>query len=73
MTLSHRLLRPFCPGRRALLRGAGAMMALPFLEAAADLLPRGRRAAPVRMAVAVVPNGMLPSAFAPTAAADGTW
>lgn len=73
MSVSHRLLRPFCPGRRALLRGAGAMVALPFLEAAADLLPRGRRTAPVRMAVAVVPNGMLPSAFAPAAAADGSW
>jgi hypothetical protein len=48
--------------RRSLLRGAGATIALPFLEA---MMPRGlhaataaRKAAPVRMAFVYVPNGM---------------
>ncbi|MGE3881493.1 MAG: DUF1552 domain-containing protein [Planctomycetota bacterium] len=45
--------------RRRLLRGAGAALALPWLEK----FTRPRAKAPVRMAFVFVPNGMLPSAW----------
>jgi hypothetical protein len=56
--------------RRTFLRGAGAVLALPWLEA---MLPRsltsGAAAAsqkpPVRMAFLFTPNGVIPSAWAP--------
>jgi hypothetical protein len=60
-------------GRRAFLRGAGASMALPWLEAIAERLPRSMPSETVRMAILVMPNGVLPSAWAPTAAEDGGW
>lgn len=51
------------PTRRALLRGAGAAVALPWLEA---LTPRRVAAVgPVRMAFLFMPNGVLPSAWTP--------
>jgi hypothetical protein len=45
--------------RRRLLRGAGAALALPWLER----FVRPRAKSPVRMAFVFVPNGMLPSAW----------
>ncbi|MBK8975553.1 MAG: DUF1552 domain-containing protein [Planctomycetes bacterium] len=49
--------------RRSVLRGAGAALALPWLEA----MRPGRRepAAPVRMAFVFVPNGVLPQTWTP--------
>lgn len=52
--------------RRRFLRGAGAAIALPWLEAFA---PGRAVRPPVRMAILVMPNGVLPSAWTP--AADG--
>jgi hypothetical protein len=49
--------------RRALLRGAGAAVALPWLEAFAPRRGAGRR--PVRMAFLFMPNGVLPAAWRP--------
>lgn len=55
--------------RRAVLRGIGVTMGLPFLE---SLQPRGVLAAPaaakapVRMAVLYMPNGVNPHAWSPT-------
>lgn len=60
-------------GRRAFLRGAGAMMTLPWLESVAAVFPRGAAEDPIRMAILVMPNGVLPSAWTPIAAADGRW
>lgn len=54
--------------RRSLLRGAGVSLALPFLEIArskAPLLAETKAAAPVRMAILYVPNGVIPSRWAP--------
>lgn len=60
-------------GRRAFLRGSGALLTLPWLEAMAERLPRPLREEPRRAVILVMPNGALPSAWTPTAAADGTW
>lgn len=60
-------------GRRALLRGAGAAMALPFLESVHARLPKALRAPPVRMAVVVMPNGALPWAWRPESDEQGGW
>ncbi|MEZ6017082.1 MAG: DUF1552 domain-containing protein [Planctomycetota bacterium] len=49
--------------RRAVLRGAGAALALPWLEAMAPA--RGPLALPKRFAALFVPNGMLPEAWRP--------
>ena len=49
--------------RRTLLRGAGAALALPWLEAMA--LGRGAPAAPKRFVCLYVPNGMLPRTWRP--------
>jgi len=55
-------------GRRAFLRGAGAALALPYLD---SLAPRVARAAttatkpPVRMAFLFTPNGVIPGAWSP--------
>ncbi|MBL9124357.1 MAG: DUF1552 domain-containing protein [Planctomycetaceae bacterium] len=50
--------------RRTLLKGVGAALGLPWLEA---MLPRAARAAvakpPVRMAILYMPNGVLPAAW----------
>lgn len=58
------------PTRRTFLRGAGACLALPWLEAFA---PRAAAAPPVRLAVLVMPNGVCPSAWPPTPTKDGRW
>lgn len=52
-------------GRRAFLRGAGVTFALPWLESLMARFPGEHRQPPVRMAVMVTPNGMLPSAWHP--------
>lgn len=50
--------------RRALLRGTGAALGLPFLEA---MLPRlGDPTPPARMVFLFMPNGVLPAAWTPT-------
>jgi len=64
--------RPWLIDRRTVLRGAGAALALPLLDAmrplgAADpAAARGRP--PVRLAVLFFPNGVWPKAWFPTAA-----
>lgn len=55
------------------LRGSGALVALPWLEAFAERLPRAQQKPPVRMAILVMPNGVLPSAWTPTPAQGGGW
>ena len=56
--------------RRTLLRGAGAALALPWLEAFAPA--RGAPPPPpVRMLFVVMPNGVLPSAWRPEPDGDG--
>jgi hypothetical protein len=62
-TTASTLRRPI--GRRALLRGAGAALALPWLETMA--LGRGTPEAPVRFVCLYAPNGMLPAAWRPKA------
>lgn len=49
--------------RRTLLRGAGAAIGLPWLEAMAAPASKIAAANPVRMAAMYVPNGMLPAAW----------
>lgn len=59
--------------RRAFLRGVGATLALPWME---SLAPReALRAAvpPVRMAILVMPNGVLQSAWKPESDGQGGW
>lgn len=51
--------------RRLFLRGAGATLALPWLEACATSRPQPPDEAPLRMAILVMPNGVLPSAWTP--------
>lgn len=46
-------------------------MMLPWLEAVAERLPRALRAPPVRMAILVTPNGVLPQAWEPVATEGG--
>ncbi len=60
-------------GRRGFLRGVSATMALPWLEAFHERLPRALRTPPVRMAILVMPNGVLPTAWTPTPQLDGGW
>ncbi|MCB9876544.1 MAG: DUF1552 domain-containing protein [Planctomycetes bacterium] len=57
--------------RRTLLRGAGAALALPWLEAFAPRRGATPPEAPRRMAVLVMPNGVLPSAWTPIADEQG--
>ncbi|MEZ5962707.1 MAG: DUF1552 domain-containing protein [Planctomycetota bacterium] len=60
-------------GRRRFLRGVGASLLLPALDAVVERLPRRQRTPPVRMAVLVMPNGVLPSAWTPRPQDDGGW
>lgn len=54
------------PSRREFLRGAGVVIALPWLESRQDPGAASRPvAAPVRMAFLYMPNGVLPSAWVP--------
>ena len=59
-------------GRRAFLRGAGACVALPWLESVEAALPRPASKPPLRLAILVTPNGMLPSAWKPKREESGT-
>jgi Protein of unknown function (DUF1552) len=62
-----RLTRPLLPSRRTLLRAGGAALSVPFFASAADrtswALPP---VAPVRLVVAVIPNGLYSPWFFPT-------
>src|SRR5437870_2868457 len=57
--------------RRTMLKGVGAMMSLPLLEAMKPLAALARKSgvtpakAPVRMAVLYMPNGVNPAAWLP--------
>jgi hypothetical protein len=55
--------------RRTMLKGMGAMLSIPVLEAMAPALRAGTtaRKAPVRMAVLYMPNGINPNTWTPTA------
>jgi len=53
--------------RRTILRGVGAALALPVLDAMAPALLRGSAAAPnVRLGFVYVPNGIIASGWTPT-------
>jgi hypothetical protein len=78
-------MRPPLVSRRTVLRGAGAVIALPWLEAmlprglassaaaAAMPLAPGAAATPTRVAYLFFPNGVNVDAWTPTAGADGRW
>ena len=60
--------------RRSLLRGAGAALALPFLDSMVPALKAARETAsnaPVRMGFVYTPNGIIPGAWTPTAEGAG--
>jgi hypothetical protein len=57
--------------RRAFLRGTGVALALPWLESLAARMPFAPKQPPVRMAILVTPNGMLPSSWLPERTATG--
>src|SRR5690348_3247776 len=60
------------PTRRALLRGLGATVALPFLPSALPRTAWGKpQTAPIRMVIAVMPNGIYTPFFQPTNAGAG--
>jgi hypothetical protein len=58
------------PTRRAFLRGSGCWLGLPWLEALAART-QGPVAPPRRLAILVMPNGVLPTAWQPTAQQGG--
>lgn len=60
------------PNRRTFLRGAGATLCLPWLETFAPRRPAAG-GGPTRMAIVVMPNGVLPSAWLPEGDGDGGW
>ncbi|MBL8754442.1 MAG: DUF1552 domain-containing protein [Planctomycetes bacterium] len=60
---------PAC-SRRTFLRGTGATLCLPWLE---GLAPKRPPAFPTRLAILVMPNGALPSAWHAKPAAFGGW
>jgi hypothetical protein len=64
MNADHSPLR----ARRRFLRGAGATLLLPSLDVFAE-----RQPPPLRMAILVMPNGVLPSAWQPRPHDDGGW
>src|SRR5215469_18140545 len=53
-------------GRRTFLQGVGAAVALPFLDAMAPAMSAAPKA-PVRMAMAYVPNGIIMNEWNPSA------
>ena len=57
--------------RRAFLRGTGVALALPWLESLAVRMPFAPKQPPVRMAILVTPNGVLPSSWLPERTATG--
>ena len=71
--LTHSPTRPISPShlsRRTVLKGLGATLCLPWLEAMrpASALAAGAAGAPVRMAVLYMPNGVCPGKWNPTGA-----
>ena len=59
--------------RRAFLRGVGAAIALPWMESLAPRAASRAAAPPVRMAILVMPNGVLQSAWKPESDGLGGW
>lgn len=57
--------------RRTLLRGAGAAVALPFLDAMTPAFAKSLPAAPKRMLYVYVPTGILPQYWTPTTTGAG--
>src|SRR5690348_17198397 len=60
--------------RRMMLRGAGAALALPFLDSMMPALKAAKNtaaASKVRMAFVYVPNGIIPGAWTPTTEGTG--
>ncbi|MGA2214019.1 MAG: DUF1552 domain-containing protein [Bryobacteraceae bacterium] len=57
--------------RRAVLRGMGAALALPFLDAMAPAFAQGSSSKPVRLGFVYVPNGIIASAWNPTGEGAG--
>lgn len=64
-------MNPSPVDRRTFLRGSGALLALPWLETFAA--PHRHAKPPLRLVIVVMPNGVLPSAWAPTPAEGGAW
>ena len=52
--------------RRTLLRGAGTMVALPFLDAMVPAFAKTTAAAPTRLMYVYAPTGIMPQAWTPT-------
>ncbi len=59
--------------RRSFLRGVGTAIALPWLESLAPRTSPRAAQPPVRMAILVMPNGALPSAWNPEPDGAGGW
>ena len=59
--------------RRSFLRGAGVALALPWMESLAPRANGCDTKPPVRMAILVMPNGALPSAWNPEPDGAGGW
>lgn len=72
MSRAPRLTRPLLPSRRTVLRGAGLALSAPFFASAADRTSWGLTPqAPIRLVVAVMPNGLYSPWFFPTATGAG--
>lgn len=59
-------------GRRAVLRGAGASLALPFLESLMPKMARAQAAIPTRLVIFSSPQGTLLERWRPTSQGDGS-
>lgn len=58
--------------RRAFLRGAGAVLALPFLDSMVPAFgPKGTAGTPTRLGFVYVPNGIIPSTWLPKGEGPG--
>ncbi len=66
-------MNPATTNRRAFLRGAGATLCLPWLEAFGSPTDPAHDGGPRRMAIVVMPNGVLPNAWQPRRDGDGGW
>jgi hypothetical protein len=64
-------VKSFSLSRRAMLRGAGASLALPWLEAMAPRQARAQQAAPLRFAMVYSPNGFLMDKWTPATTGTG--
>ena len=57
--------------RRSFLRGAGATLALPFLDAMRPLMAAGSSAVPIRIALLYMPNGVRADRWTPEGEGKG--